>query len=582
MKASPETVAVLVSADRLFTVMTRSVTVPQGWVACATRGDRDTLLVTEGRRLDDDDLRDVLFARTTGVTCEATVDDLRSMDGFTCHGSIACTVRVMPDTSDLLAFRQTVLGSGDRVTEDVLQRFLAHDLRRALEALADRHAMEELMDPPAPGIVLAVAREMLGGALLRGGLSLDGDPRVRFDSAVYRQHRREQDVLARQEQHAAARAQIEQALSAARQEKLTHLAQLLERFRDVAEQHDDINTAHLLTAFNENERGELYAALWHMQSDRELASSVAIVSGYHLLWFEPPACERPVRRVRVPGMLGPLRSVRCEAGPDRDNWLLVGAASGIHVVDHRTGDVLQSLAADTTGHEQVHGGVNAATFGHDHLFASHSQLGVLAWPWSESGFGACRPLAAEATVNATTVRCVQISDGLLWFTADDRLCAVDLSAGVDSRPVIYSGNMGVLSALRVARGQAYLGDIEGRIFAWNVGDPASARILRGPGGGPVESIHVLRTGGVDHLVIADRTRVLTAMVVGDNYVRKYEAPANIIRRAAAGDDLLVAMNDTRDLLIFWDPRRPTEPIATVIVPHLTDSTIQDLCLIQPA
>ena len=107
----------------------------------------------------------------------------------------------------------------------------------------------------------------------------------------------------------------------------------------------------------------------------------------------------------------------------------------------------------------------------------------------------------------------------------------------------------------------------------------SARIVRSQSAGPVESIDVLGVGGVDHLVLADRSRGLTVLAVEDAYARRYESPSQLIRRAAAAEDLLVAMNDSRDRLIVWNPREPAEPAATVVIPHLTGSSIQDLCLV---
>jgi hypothetical protein len=39
------------------------------------------------------------------------------------------------------------------------------------------------------------------------------------------------------------------------------------------------------------------------------------------------------------------------------------------------------------------------------------------------------------------------------------------------------------------------------------------------------------------------------------------------------------MSDARDRLLAWDPRRADEPTASLVIPHLTGATIQDVCLI---
>src|SRR5690606_5064508 len=123
------------------------------------------------------------------------------------------------------------------------------------------------------------------------------------------------------------------------------------------------------------------------------------------------------------------------------------------------------------------------------------------------------------------------------------------------------------------------GNVAGEVLAWDLADPATPQILRGSTGQPVESVDLLDSGGIERLVIADRSRELTALVLGDHYERPYHAGRALVRRAAALPDLLLAMNDTRDRLLAWDPREPAEPLASIVIPHLTGEPIQDIALI---
>jgi hypothetical protein len=95
----------------------------------------------------------------------------------------------------------------------------------------------------------------------------------------------------------------------------------------------------------------------------------------------------------------------------------------------------------------------------------------------------------------------------------------------------------------------------------------------------VESIDVLEQSGIERLVVADRSRELTVMVLGEHYERPYASGGPPVRRAVAADDCFAAMNDARDRLIVWDPRQPAAPLAMIIIPHLTGEPIQDLALI---
>lgn len=575
--ASPEILAWLVPGSRLFSWVCRSIVIPAGWAALARRQGQDPLLAGAGREYEDNGTEDLLFVRSGPVRCTVDVADLRSCDGHACAGTIEVGVRIIEDAAELGAFLRSIVGSSDIVRQADLQRHLQGELQKALADLAAGHPMEELLGRLDPAEVRKLVDGRLGGLFLAGGLALDGPLVARFDSPAYREFRRQQATLESRDRHVAARTRIQEALAQAQKQRLSHLVDVLAQLEQAADSRKDLSVADLLRTFGESERAEMYAALWHVGSPLTMAGLIAVVSGEQVLLFAPDKMDQPARQIRLPETLGPLRSVSLDERAREARLLLVGARMGVHLLDLDGGEVLDSLsAAELDSGIEVRGGVNAATMSDNRVYATHSELGLLSW--SRGVFGApVERMLPEITGKADTVRCARFIDGQLWFSADAEVWTQpeDSEAG----PTLYAGARERVSALAVSQGVVYAGTVCGQILAWNAGDPESGRVIRGASGSPVESLSVLDNGAVDHLLIADRGSALQALVVDDNYVRRYESGGMPVRRAAIAGDLFVAMNDNRDRLIAWDPREPARPRAVTIVPHLTGEPIQDLCII---
>ncbi len=574
-------VARLVPAGQLFAWLARSVTIPAGWAALAMREDRDPMLLAAGQRCESDHLLDVLFVRTTPIECTVEESDLQSADGHSCRGSVRVSVRILPDASDLSAFRRTILCSGQFMALVGIQRYLHWPLRQVLLSLAGGHTAADLLNSLDPAAAQRAVEEKLGPVCLAGGLKLDGPAVVQFDSPAYRDRCRSDADLEHQRRRAMARAQLQQALTAARTEQLSHLVKTLEQLRQVSVAHAEASFPELIRTLSAADRGEIYSALWQLCPPQRKTRYAAVVSGRELLLFESFDLGRPARRIELPESLGSLRSVSVDAQSLAVGVMMVGAGSGVHLVEIETGEVRQSLSAEVNHQRPLQGGVNAAAMSDDRIFATHSELGLLAWPKNDSAAGPAEPLCADITREANTIRCVRIAGGAVWFAADQTLWSLPLSEKC-SAPIAYRGASSNISAVAVVDGTAYAGTVAGQIIAWECGEPASARTVRAAGGHPIESIHVMDVGGVERLIVADRSGGLTALVAGDNYSSRYASGELLIRRAAAAEDVFIAMNDNRDRLVAWDPRRPASPIGTIIIPHLTGSNIQDMCLVPSA
>src|SRR5690606_25874586 len=130
------------------------------------------------------------------------------------------------------------------------------------------------------------------------------------------------------------------------------------QMRETSKQHGGRTLMDLLQAFGPAERGQMYAALWKLIPTARRTRYVAAVSGQELLLFDPADLQRPARRHHLPETLGALRSVSMDARSRELGVLLVGAATGVYVVDVGTGEVVRTLAAGHDAARTVRGGVN--------------------------------------------------------------------------------------------------------------------------------------------------------------------------------------------------------------------------------
>ena len=570
-------IARLVPADELFAWLSRSITIPAGWIALASRSELDPLLLVTGQRCPPDELLDVLFVRDTPIEVTVSEDRLTSSDGFPVSGQITVRVRVIPEPAELAAFRRSVLGSTTTLVDSGLQRQFAWPLGRVLAELASAHTAARLLEGPDDEVVTRLVKDQLGPTLLAGGLTLEGVPSVVFESSAFHQHVVQQNELRLRQERANARAQIQRALAEAQRDHLDHLTRLLEQMRELSAQSGHATLRDLLASFSEVDRAQLYGALWHAMEPVQRTAFIAVASGRQVLLFAPDDLRRPARQITVPETLGPLRSVTMDAGCCRKGLLLLGACTGVHVVDLASGEVQVSLAAPHSAGQTVAGGFNRAAMHGTSVLATHSELGAVHWEVEGNNPIRARNLLKEATTGAQCVRGATIAHGRFWLAIDDTVWSTAPDGAGEA--VAYRGSTAVVSALRITGGRVLAGNVSGELLSWEIGSPEEPEILRGSSGRPIESIDLLEYSGIERLVIADRSRELTVMVPGEHYERPYASGGPSVRRAVAADDCFAAMNDARDRLIVWDTRQPAAPLATIIIPHLTGEPIQDLALI---
>ena len=570
--------ALVRSAGDLFSLLTRSFELPARWAALVTREAGDAVYVRAGGQIRHDGVKDVLLVRTGPVEVEVPLASVHSADGYSCDVHITLQVELVTEPAELKAFRDTVMGSAGYADLESLEGQLLWPLQSAVQSFADSRTAEVLVTGAEPEALQAVLDEKLKPALFSAGLARCGTPRVTIESPGYAEVQATRAQEARRLDQHAAREQVRQAVRQGQDAHVAHLGGLLDELGQLADRSPDLSVADLVKTFSERDRGQLYQALWQALPE-QAARWIVAASGEELWFFEPGTWDKPVRRVRLAGPAGPLRSVTTARDDAGTGVLLVGAARGVHVIEPEADTPRATYLFNFPGSADLESGVNAAAIGSGRVFATHSQIGLVVWPADQPA--ASVRMLTELTADARTVRHAQVADNRLWFAVDASVISVPLDQIGAASAIKYDGRPARITALVAQRDAVYAGNRDGEILRWALDRDQrdEPEVLRSASGQSVESIEVLETGGVLRLVFADQSTALNALVVGDAYACRYEGQDQRVRRAAIAGDWLVAINDRRDRLLCWRPHEPLGPAGTIPVSRLSGRSVQDVCVV---
>lgn len=361
-----------------------------------------------------------------------------------------------------------------------------------------------------------------------------------------------------------ARRHIEAASLIATRERLDGLGDIFNKLKDVA-QASGGRWGQLLPALAPAERVRLLQNLWRVAEQRRVTSAILAITSDSLLWIDPHDLQHPSKRVSPPADLGPLRSVIGSG-----EQLLVGAASGVWALRAEDGGVISKLAVTTPTKPRT--GFNSVAVGGDgRIYATSSSLGLWAWAIA-SGEGECI-LAAEGAPRA--IRALTVGgDGRLLFAVDD--CVHTYVPGAAAPLTAMGSSEDIIHGLGLAGRRVYAGIADGRLMRADLDQPSSWTTVQ-RFASAVESVQTRHWDDLVEVVIAAGDQGVLGVFDEQAAVVPLLRAGSSIRRAWAGDDLIVGLSAARDRL--WvqldDGGAPQEaPIA-----RLAGRSIQDVALV---
>ncbi len=559
------------TASELFTFLSRQVIVPTACVALVETNAGQPYIVSAGKPVEADGLREALFVRTVPFEFEYDFTDFESSDGFRFTGRAELSICVVPDRTELVSFKRELLGSNRVIQRDRLRRHCEDAVQTGLVKFISSRPAEALVRPDTWNEfddVLADAFKPVG---FSSGLALGRDPRLSLKSTAYEESRSEAKAAEIRRQRLDEEDRRRKDAVEARDRHLEDLGQMLSKVRDMAGAAGSVDVGDLIKSFGAEQRGDLYQGLLAMDSSGKSTRHILVVAGSALVWFDPTNPNEIARKQKLPKEeIGSLRSVRVveQHGEPR---VLVGARNGVHVLD-REGEILYTCILHNR--PELRGGFNAATILNGDVYASHSEVGLVRWR-RDSPEAAIHCLD-HLTEGSHSVRDVQHDDaGRLWLGVDNIIVSWNPKADDSDQAAAAPAEVTTLS---VADGYATAGLKNGAIVRWLIGDMKHMETIRRQTGSSVRSVAWLNGGGVPRLLVGDGRSFLELMVLGDAYHGQYRC-LHEMRWGFAAEDIVVGVNDPRDTFIIWKKNHPEQPAAHVSVRRLTGRSIQDVALV---
>lgn len=557
--------------NELFSFLTRQIVVPPSCVAFVEATGGQPYVVSAGKPVESDGVREVLFVRTVPFELGYDFADFESSDGFWFSGRAELVVHVVTDRTELASFKRELLGSSRSVNCERLRRHCEEAVQSALAKFLSTRPAEQLVRPDTWNEfddVLADAFKQVGFST---GLALGRDPRLTLKSTAYEESRSEARAAEIRKEREAEEARRREAAAQARDRHLADLGAMLSKVREMATATGTLDVGDMIKAFSADQRGELYQGLLSLDNAAKSTRHVLVVAGSALVWFDPNHPQEIARKLKLPkDEIGSLRSVRVveSQGVDR---VLVGARNGVFVLEG-DGEILYTCVLH--GRPELRGGFNAATMIGTDVYATHSEVGLVRWR-KDSPETAIHCLE-HLTEGSHSVRDVQRDDaGRLWMGVDNIVVSWNPKEDDSDHA---AGAPAEVTTLTVADGYAIAGLKNGAIVRWLAGDMKNMETLRPHTGSAVRSVKWLRGGGVPRLLVGDGRSYLELMVLGDAYHGQYRC-LHEMRWGFASDDVVVGVNDSRDTFILWKKNTPDQPAAHVSVRRLTGRSIQDVALI---
>lgn len=569
-----EHAALHVAAEEIFSLLVRSLDLPPTWSALVKRISGEQSITLPGGRIDGTNAADVLFVRTTPIDVSQSVEGLLSADRFACRADIRLLVTLHPDRSELTSFARTILGSRRVAKAETLTAYLQPGIQAALAQFAAARDASQLIDGALNDESAANLRNALAGPCFTAGLTIDAAPRVSFTSPALAQARQVESENSRRRAEHAAAGELLAARRQTQSQHVAHVSSMLDKLRDMTAATPDVPFADLIRTFSEQQRGDVYQALFAGDASAARTQWIVTATADEILFFDAVSPDRPARRLRVAGPPGPARSVQTSLA-DGAPALLIGAARGLYrfPVDRSEPDLILTVPDAPA----VRGGFNAAVQVGSRIFASHSELGICAWDVSASA--APRRLFAALTAGAKAVREIKAQHQDVYCCLDNRVIQWNAGDTSENPHRIYTGSANTLTSICPAYSGLYAGTSEGEVLHWPVGAYARPVCLHRGSARPVESLWLLSAQGVDRLFYTDTTLHVHCRVLGDNFLCRYEAGGQTIRRVEVAGDRLVGVSDTRDRLFVWPTGDPSGPAQVIPIHRLAGQSVQDVCLI---
>ncbi|MFO0837692.1 MAG: hypothetical protein U1D55_04135 [Phycisphaerae bacterium] len=539
--------------------------IPDAWMGLVwtVEGLRRFVPAGESPRAEAEDR--VLLVRNRALTVALTIADAPASCGNVVNVGGEVLLRWPAREDELSACLRAFMSESALTLARLQERFEAAGARAALQRFVRGAAAADLCGSDQRDSLANALRVALSSWLFETGLTIDRVASLQIGSESLERRRRLEQQAAARVAEVQAREMVEQAANAAAQRRVEGLSAILEKLRAASAGGDATQWRSLLPALSPAERGRLLENLWRITPDQRISRAIVCVGGQECLWLDPRSPLAIAQRVTLPGDLGPLRSI---TSPSSDR-LLIGAATGVWLLDAASGAVLASFPVPDVGSAST--GFNSAAVVANHVVATHSELGC--WAWRLDSPADRRPLLRPANGVPKRIRAATtLDDGGLAFAADDVVHLLD--AELNPRTTLAPADSAI-HAIATADQQIVVGTAAGRVLSVRFDAPDQSWFVLYRRSAPIESVCLRCWNDLKEVVVPAGQDGAIGVYGEEGVLARLMASAYPLRKLWAADDLLLGRSELRDRLAVLHADAPDAAPRDVPLARLTGKPIED-------
>lgn len=493
--------------------------------------------------------------RPTPLRVHWRLEEVLSSDQHTLRIRHSASIRVPDDPTDRRVFAEVMLSRIGSITADHLAEHFRAALLAAAKETASLRSAAEWTSGRHRQQMLDAFQKAADGVAFSCGLQVLPPYQLEISSpSLDQQQRLDQRVVAQK-----------QSLERARD--------LVRHFHQLRDTMPQASAATALKTLSPAEQSEMLAAILASASDDSVAPPLWIVSGTNLLTLEFETDRSTPRVIENLPELGPLRSIRVDQGN-----LLIGAQKGVHVVDSESGQITASYRSDVASDF----GFNAVTLAGSTVYATHVEVGLIAWDAPDSPrelFRSFQPAAAPVPVASPM--------SVAYSTSGSRGAAIQgprhlLQLNTDTLLFAVAGRL-----FACERGEVRLIDEGSENIVAILPDADRAIILRANGTVQTIDHHSLNletalelhrdiraAAGFPwmdsvRLLLADETGAVDCVGLDDAAVVRFASSKWDLRSLCASASVIAGLAADRQRLFLWSAAHPQQPPREVHISSLT-------------
>jgi hypothetical protein len=476
-----------------------------------------------------------------------SIADLLTSDGHRISAGFVCGVAVVDEPAERKLLAEVFANPQSLTAEAVIAHFLP-SLQSAGTTFCAGETAEHLLGPDAKPRWAETLRKAANEVGFNCGLEVLAPFETEITSPTLQRERLEQMQRTAAERRSADRAG-----------HFAKAAELLRQWEQLKSEIPSVTPGKLLEQINPADRGLMLDTLLMAGGGNPPGQAMPglwAVSGPYLVRVDVKIESPQPRLITLASNAGPLRSV-----VPSDGKLLVGAQSGVMIVDPRKADVSQLYLHPTLASE--HGFTSATQIG-NRLWACHRAAGLVGWR-----FGA--PDSPEAVLAPTQLGGEpKHLTGAGLFAMGSKLCR--LAPTLKIEPVLDAGSP--IVAILATEGQTILACENGGILVLDsstletIGDIQTTGKLSGAA--------LLPWLSSSRLLLNRADGAIDCIGLEDQLLTQFNSGQTGMRAVAACGGKVAAMSADRQRLLLWNPWDGRKTAGEIYLTGITHHRIADL------